>query len=104
MQAAAADVWKYGDPKSHELRLALADHHSVSPANLVVGEGIDGLLSYVSHLLIGPGDSLVASRGTYPTLNYFVAGRGGSVHTVPYGDDDRHDLEALVAKVGPFYV
>ena len=46
----------------------------------------------------GPGDALVTSQGTYPTLNYFVAGRGGKLHTVPYGAYDRQDLDALVAK------
>ena len=34
--------------------------------------------SYTTHLLLGPGDALVTSAGTYPTLNYFVAGRGGT--------------------------
>ena len=98
MAAAAATVWKYGDPKSHELRHALADALNIQPLNIVVGEGVDGLLSYTSHLLIGPGDALVTTAGTYPTLNYFVAGRGGVVHTVPYGTDDRQDLQALLSK------
>jgi len=56
------------------------------------------VLSYTAHLLIAPGDSVVTSRGTYPTLNYFVAGRGGTLHTVAYGADDRIDLDALCAK------
>jgi len=98
MQEAASSVWKYGDPKSHELRLALAAHHCIMPSNIVVGEGVDGLLAYTSHLLIGPGDALVTTRGTYPTLNYFVAGRGGVLHTVPYAPDDRQDLDALLVK------
>ena len=98
MQAAAADCWMYGDPKSHALRTALAAHHGVQPLNVAVGEGVDGLLNNLAHLLIDEGDAVVASRGTYPTFNYFVAGRGGMVHTVPYGHDDRHDLAVLLAK------
>ena len=98
MQSAAADSWMYGDPKSHELRAALAAHHGVQPLNIVVGEGVDGLLNNVAHLLIGEGDSVVMSNGTYPTFGYFVAGRGGTVHTVPYGADDRHHLPSLIAK------
>ena len=98
MAAASSEVWKYGDPKSHDLRLALAQRHGVDPLNIVVGEGVDGLLSYTTHLLLGPGDALVTSAGTYPTLNYFVAGRGGTIHAVPYGADDRQDVDALVKK------
>ncbi len=98
MQAASAEAWKYGDPTSHELRAALAAHHGVRPNNLVVGEGIDGLLSYIAHLLVAPGDAVVTTAGTYPTWSYSVAGCGGQTHTVPYGDDDRHDLRALLTK------
>ena len=29
---------------------------------------------------IAPGDAVVTTHGTYPTLNYFVAGRGGALH------------------------
>ena len=98
MSEAASTVWKYGDPKSHDLRLALAAHHGVDPNNIVVGEGVDGLLAYTAHLMIGPGDAMVSTQGTYPTFNYFLAGRGGVLHTVPYGKDDRQDLDALLAK------
>jgi len=98
MQEVAGDVWKYGDPKSHDLRMALSDVHDVSPSNIVVGEGIDGLLACVSQLLIAPGDAVVASQGTYPTLSYFVAGRGGTMQTVPYGSNDMHDIPALLKK------
>ncbi|MEO1308356.1 MAG: pyridoxal phosphate-dependent aminotransferase, partial [Pseudomonadota bacterium] len=39
MAEAAADVWKYADPESHDLRHALAAHHGVAPDEIVVGEG-----------------------------------------------------------------
>lgn len=97
MKAAAADVWMYGDPESHDLRHALADHHHVHPANIVVGEGIDGLLGYLVRLLVGSGDAVVTSAGAYPTFNYHVAGFGGVLHTCPYRDD-AEDLPALIAK------
>ncbi len=94
---AATDIWKYGDPESHDLRHALADHHGVKPENIVVGEGIDGLLGYLVRLLVGLGDTVVTSGGAYPTFNYHVAGFGGALHKVPYRDD-HEDPEALYAK------
>ncbi|MCB1310580.1 MAG: pyridoxal phosphate-dependent aminotransferase [Sedimentitalea sp.] len=97
MQAAAREVWMYGDPENHELRSALAAHHGVAPGNIVVGEGIDGLLGYLVRLLVGPGDAVVTSDGAYPTFNYHVAGFGGVLHKVPYLDD-RENPEALFAK------
>ena len=96
MQAAARDVWMYGDPELHNLRHALAAHHRVAPENIVVGEGIDGLLGYLVRLLVAEGDPVVTSLGAYPTFLYHVAGFGGQVTTVPY-KDDHEDPEALLA-------
>src|SRR6056300_1847669 len=97
MQAAARDVWMYGDPELHNLRHALAAHHRVAPENIVVGEGIDGLLGYLVRLLVAEGDAVVTSDGAYPTFNYHVAGFGGDLHKVPYRDD-HEDLPALLEK------
>ncbi|MBE1297097.1 pyridoxal phosphate-dependent aminotransferase [Phycobacter azelaicus] len=97
MQAEAGEIWKYGDAQSHDLRMALADHHGIAPENIIVGEGIDGLLGYLVRLLITTGDHVVTSLGAYPTFNYHVAGFGGTLHTVPY-KDDHEDPAALFAK------
>ncbi|MAQ82910.1 MAG: histidinol-phosphate aminotransferase [Maritimibacter sp.] len=97
MQAAAADTWMYGDPENHDLRHALAEVEQVQPENIIVGEGIDGLLGYIVRLIAGPGDAVVTSDGAYPTFNYHVAGYGAELHKVPYRDD-REDPQALVAK------
>jgi histidinol-phosphate aminotransferase len=97
MAAAAAEVWKYGDPEVHDLKAALAAHHGVAPGNIVVGEGIDGLLGYLVRMLVAPGDPVVTSLGAYPTFNFHVAGFGGELHTVPYMGD-AEDPEALLAK------
>ena len=95
MQAAAADAWQYCDPENHDLKMALAAHHAVSPDNIVIGEGIDGLFGYTARLFIDPGACAATSDGAYPTFNYQVAGAGGDIVTVPY-TGDREDPEALV--------
>ncbi|MCR9127247.1 MAG: pyridoxal phosphate-dependent aminotransferase [Rhodobacteraceae bacterium] len=97
MQAASADVWRYGDPENHDLRAALAAHHGVTPAHVMVGEGIDGLLGYLVRLMVAPGDAVVTSDGAYPTFNYHVAGFGGVLHKVPYRDDSE-DIDALMER------
>ena len=98
MAEAAAEVWMYGDPENHDLRAALARHHGCAPSNIVVGEGIDGLLGYLVRMLVAPGDAVVTSDGAYPTSNFHVAGFGGVLHKAPYRGD-HEDPEALLAKV-----
>lgn len=96
MARAAADVWKYGDPDSHDLRHVLAERHGVAPGNVMLGEGIDGLLGLLVRLTVTPGGVVVTSDGAYPTFNYHVAGFGGRLVKVPYRND-AEDPEALVA-------
>lgn len=95
MTAAAQDVWMYGDPELHDLKTALAAHHGCRAENIVVGEGIDGLLGYLTRLLIAPGDKVVTSLGAYPTFTFHVAGYGGEILRVPYRGD-HEDPEALI--------
>ncbi len=102
MKDAAAEVWMYGDPENHDLKAALAAHHGCRPENIVVGEGIDALLGYLTRLTIGPGDAVATSLGAYPTFNFHVAGYGGTLHRVPYkGDHEDPDaLLSLAAQTG----
>ncbi|MCG7493151.1 pyridoxal phosphate-dependent aminotransferase [Thalassobius sp. Cn5-15] len=97
MQAGAGQIWMYGDPESYDLRQALAADLGIGAENIVVGEGIDGLLGYLVRLLIGAGDPVVTSEGAYPTFNYHVAGFGGALHKVPY-KGDHEDPQALMTK------
>lgn len=97
MKSAASDIWMYGDPESYDLRHALAAHYAIPAENIMVGEGIDGLLGYLARMLVAPGDAVVTSDGAYPTFNYHVSGFGGVLHKVPYKNDGE-DLPALIAK------
>jgi histidinol-phosphate aminotransferase len=99
MQAEAPHAWKYGDPENHDLRHAIAAHHGVKAENVMLGEGIDGLLGTALRLLIEPGDKVVTSLGGYPTFNFHVAALGGELVTVPYAGDHEDGL-ALAARAG----
>jgi len=95
MEAAVSENWQYADPESYDLRDALAQFHNVSMDNIVIGEGIDGLLGLMVKLVVEPGDAVVTSDGAYPTFNFHVAGGAGRLARVPYSDD-REDLDGLL--------
>ncbi|MEQ1942324.1 pyridoxal phosphate-dependent aminotransferase [Mesorhizobium sp. VNQ89] len=98
MRAAAPDMWMYCDPDNFELKAAVAAHHKVSRNNVVIGEGIDGLLNLVVRMLITPGQAVVTSLGAYPTFNFHVDGFGGKLVAVPY-ENDHENLDGLLAAV-----
>ena len=98
MNAAAPEMWKYCDPDNHDLKAALADFHGVAFENVVVGEGIDGLLNLVVRMYADPGSPVVTSLGAYPTFNFHVAGFGGRLVPVPFAND-HEDLDGLLAAV-----
>ena len=98
MESVARDQWMYCDPDNYDLKQAAARHLGVSAENVVVGEGIDGLLSLVARMYAAPGDAVVTSLGAYPTFNFHIAGVGGRLVTVPY-ENDKESLDGLLAAV-----
>jgi histidinol-phosphate aminotransferase len=96
MTQAAAEMWKYCDPDNYDLGVALAGHLGVGFDNIVIGEGIDGLLNLAVRMFATPGAPVVTSLGAYPTFNFHVAGFGGQLVTVPF-ENDRENLDGLLA-------
>ncbi|MDX8538863.1 pyridoxal phosphate-dependent aminotransferase [Mesorhizobium abyssinicae] len=96
MESVARDQWMYCDPDNFDLKQAAATHLGVGAENVVIGEGIDGLLSLVARMYVAPGDAVVTSLGAYPTFNFHVAGVGGRLVAVPY-ENDRESLDGLLA-------
>jgi histidinol-phosphate aminotransferase len=99
VQAMAAELphisW-YGDPESYDLRCALALMHGCGVENICAGSGIDDLMGLGVRAFLSPGSTALTTRGTYPTFAYHVTGFGGKLDTVPYRDDGRVDIDALI--------
>jgi len=98
MTRAAGDMWKYGDAQNFVLRTKLAEKLGIGIENIVIGEGIDGLLGLVVRQYVGKDAPVVTSLGAYPTFNYHVSGFGGRLVTVPY-EKDRESLDGLLDAV-----
>ena len=71
----------YGDPTSFDLRHALSTHLGCAMGNVVVGEGIDGLLGYLVRLLVDAGDTL--SHLTGPIQPLTITWRAGGTLQSP---------------------
>lgn len=78
------EAWRYGDENGHALREAIAEANGAQVENVVLGEGIDGLLGLTCRLFLNPGDAAATLTGAYPTFNYHVEGYGGRIAARPY--------------------
>lgn len=97
MEAELPRIAWYGDPESYELRCELANKHGCSVDELVVTAGIDDVMGLVVRAYVEPGRVALTTRGSYPTLNYHVAGYGGGLVYANYREDGRLDLDMLIA-------
>jgi histidinol-phosphate aminotransferase len=98
MQAGIAHTSWYGDPESVDLRTALAARHACALENIVIGSGIDDLMSLIVRTFCAPGDVSLATRGTYPTWTYHVAAYGAHLATAEPTPAAAIDVDALIAQ------
>lgn len=95
--AVSSTAW-YGDPESVDLRTALAARHGCGLENIVIGAGIDDLMSLVVRTFCAPGDVALATRGTYATWTYHVNAYGAIPETAPATAAAAIDIDALIAR------
>ncbi len=96
MRLSLNDIALYGDPENMELTHAIARSVGIEPDRIIVGSGIDDLLGLLVRILMNPGDTAVASLGSYATFSYHVAGYGAHIENIPYREY-RNDLDLLAS-------
>jgi histidinol-phosphate aminotransferase len=63
----------YPHPAGEPLRSQLARHHGLSPENILVGAGADGLLDTVFRAFLSAGDVVGLTRPAYPVMPVLCA-------------------------------
>ena len=96
----------YPDPLGGDLKRALAGHHGITTANLLLGNGSHELLMQFAQVFAGPGDEVVASKFGFAVYALAAQAAGAELrlapalprgHAMPRG----HDLPALLGAIGP---
>ncbi len=78
---------RYPDPTAKKLRAMIAEANGLEPANVLVGNGSDDLLTMILRSFVGPGDLVVAPHPTYPLYEVLVAIQDGVMRWVDYPPD-----------------
>ena len=86
ISTAAQDVRRYPDPGAYNLRRALAKKWGVSPSEVVVGAGTEGVLFSLFQATLDEGDEVVYCTPTYPLYRLAACAAGARCVEVPLGD------------------
>ena len=101
MREAVEGVRVYPDPGAWALRDALAARTGLTPAQILPGAGIDGLIKLMSIALLEAGDEVAMGWPSFLSWRVGAQIQGAHARTVPLRADGAYDLEALAAAVTP---
>ena len=99
MRDAAAGVRVYPDPGAWALRDALAARVGLSPAQILPGAGIDGLIKMMCLALLDPGDEIVMGWPSFLSWRVGAQIQGARTRTAGLRADGSYDLDALAGQV-----
>ena len=94
----AAEIHRYPDGGSSELRDAIARHHGLDAERIVCGSGSDELISLLVRAYVGPDDEVVYSRHGF--LMYPIAATTAGATAIAAPEKSlTSDIDALLAAV-----
>ena len=91
---------RYPDGSAYQLRALLAERLGVDIDEVAHGAGADGVIGYLSLALLEPGDEVVFGWPSFATYMLDTLKLGATPRPVPLRDN-RYDLEAMLAQIGP---
>ncbi len=100
MQKAIAHVNLYPDGNAFYLKQKLAAKLGVETANLVLGNGSNEIIEFVSHALLTPETNIVVSQFCFAIYPIVAKMAGAEVITVP-AKNHGHDLPAMLRAITP---
>ncbi|MQM28952.1 histidinol-phosphate transaminase [Glycomyces albidus] len=98
---AAAHVHRYPDMGVVRLRDALAARLGVDPERLATGTGSVALIGHLLQAIASPGSEVVYSWRSFEAYPIAATVAGLKSVQVPNTADHRHDVDAMIAAVGP---
>lgn len=98
IRAAMGKANLYPDNDVSQLRVRLAELHSLRPEQTVVDNGSTALLGVISRTLLRPGLNAITSERSFIIYPIATKAAGGKLITVPIRND-AYDLDAIAAAI-----
>ncbi len=100
MQKAITGVNLYPDGNAFYLKQKLAAKLGIETTNLILGNGSNEIIEFVSHALLTPGDDVVVSQFCFAIYPIVAKMFGANLVIIP-AKDHGHDLPAMLKAITP---
>ncbi len=90
---------RYPDPAYVPLRRALAARYEIAPQQVALGNGSCDILLAAGEALLEPGAELIYGWPAFSVYPHLAAASGARALAVPLDEQQRHDLEAMLAEI-----
>jgi histidinol-phosphate aminotransferase len=100
LQKVLVNLNLYPDGNAFYLKQKLAAKLGVEPTNLILGNGSNEIIEFVSHALLAPGDDVVVSQFCFAIYPIVAKMFGANLVIVP-AKDYGHDLSAMLKAITP---
>lgn len=93
------DLHRYPDMHAYELKSSLSRIYKLKRENIILGNGSEGIMSYIVRAFIQPGEEVLTSDKTF--IGFYILARsvGANLVTVPLTSDYRFDVQAMAKKI-----
>ncbi|MBT3981083.1 MAG: histidinol-phosphate transaminase [Bacteriovoracaceae bacterium] len=95
------NLHNYPDMHAFKLTSMLAKLYNLKRENIILGNGSEGIMSYISRAFIQPGDEVLTSEHTFVGFYIVARASGAKLKTVPLTSDYRFDVKALAKNITP---
>ena len=101
MTAGLWNLHQYPDQHAFRLTQKLSDLYNLKLENIILGNGSEGIMSYISRAFIQPGDEVLTSEKTFIGFYILAQASGAKLIKVPMTHDYRFDVSALINAITP---
>lgn len=100
MQAVCRQLHLYPDGSASVFKRRLADHLTLDPENIILGNGSNEILEFIGHAFMRPGVDVVVSEYCFAVYPIVTALFGANLVTVK-AREFGHDIDAMLAAITP---
>ncbi|TWT02472.1 histidinol-phosphate transaminase [Planomicrobium sp. CPCC 101079] len=94
-----AELNRYPDADASMLKQAIAKEYGVNPQQVIPTNGADELITLISEAFLETGDEVIVPSPSFSEYDFGAHIMGATVVPVPFAEDFKYDVDALIAAV-----